>query len=107
MRKTEDWKPEIVYEETANGFTAGLPFIDVPKDKNMPAVLFMYESRKIQEEELEKEIVLHSYANMLQLKDKLSPEDYDKVRVALGLKPLEVAIIEGSKITESVNKNLN
>ena len=101
------WRPEIVYEESADGLTAGLPFIDVPEDKNMPSVLFMYESRKIQEEELEKEIVLHSYANMLQLKDKLDAEDYDKVRVALGLKPLEAAIIEGSKITENVNKNLN
>lgn len=107
MRNNSKWKPEIMYEETPDGLTAGIPFIDVPEGNNMPSVLFMYESRKIQDEDLEKEIVLHSYANMLQLKDKLSLEDYDKVRVALGLKPLEVAIIEGSKITESVNKNLN
>jgi hypothetical protein len=107
MINNKNWKPEIMYEETADGLTAGLPFIDVPEDKNMPTVLFMYESRKIQEEELEKEIILHSYASMLQLKDKLSAEDYDKVRIALGLKPLEAAIIEGSRITESVNKNLN
>ena len=107
------WIPEICYEDYSRGegggFTSGIPFIDVPPEHSMPKVLFMYEARALEsegEEELEKEIILHSYANMLQLKDKLSEEDYDKVREALGLQPLSVAVEAGNKINEKISVNL-
>lgn len=102
-------QPEICYEDYSRGdetITSGLPFINVEEDQNMPSVLFMYESRKIEENDLEREIVLHSYANMMQLKSKLSEELYDKVRIALGLMPLNKAVELGKKINSSINTNI-
>ena len=106
-----NWRPEICYEDYNKGaesFTSGIPFIDVPKEHNMPTVLFVYESRKIENdsEEVEREIVLHSYANMMHLKDKLLPEVYDIVRVSLGLKPLKEATNMGNQINQKINKNI-
>ena len=101
-------QPEICYEDFSRGeatITGGLPFINI-NEGNMPSVLFMYESRKIEEETLEREIILHSYANMLQLKSALSPELYDQVREALGLMPLKKAEDLGSEINEQINSNL-
>ena len=112
MSNSKKWFPEICYEDFNNedsGFTSGIPFIDVPKEHAMPSVLFIYESRAVEEsseDEVVKEIALHSYANMLQLKEKLEPEEYDRVRVALGLEPLSVAIEAGKKINEKINVNL-
>ena len=103
------WVPEICYEEMGREgetFTGGLPFIDVPDEHNMPGVLFMYELRKVEDEDLEKEIILHSYANMLQLKQSLSEEEYDKVRKALGLRPLSEAVTLGQEINEKVKTNI-
>lgn len=102
------WTPEICYEESSeNSLTRGIPFIEVPCDRNMPAVLFMYESRKIQEEDLEREITLHSYANMLQLKNSLDRKTYDQVREALGLKKLEEASALGEEINKKINDKLS
>jgi hypothetical protein len=50
---------------------------------------------------------LHQYADMSTLKEKLSREDFDKVRKALGLKPLEAAARQGTKITDNIRKNLS
>ena len=59
----KNWKPEIFYEDysksdESKSITSGLPFINVPKDHNMPGVLFICEARDISEEdnELEKQI---------------------------------------------------
>ena len=104
------WVPEICYEEMGREgetFTGGLPFIDVPDGRSMPGVLFMYESRKVKDEDLEKEIILHSYANMMQLKQSLSEEDYDKVRKSLGLKPLSEAVTLGQEINDKVKTNIS
>ncbi len=104
------WVPEICYEEMGREgetFTGGLPFIDVPDGHNMPGVLFMYESRKVDDEEVEKEIVLHSYANMMQLKKSLNEEDYDRVRKALGLKSLNDAVALGKEINEKISSNIS
>jgi hypothetical protein len=40
------------------------------------------------------------------LKKNLSPEAYDDVRKALGLKPLVVATKEGQKISQKVRENI-
>jgi hypothetical protein len=43
---------------------------------------------------------------MLQLKNNLDQQTYDKVRMCLGLEPLNEAIQKGKKITSDVRKNL-
>ena len=103
-------QPEICYEDFSRGeetITGGLPFVNLDNNQNMPSLFFIYEARKIEEEDLEKEIVLHSYANMLQLKNNLDPETYDVVREALGLKKLKEAAKLGEEINEKINKNLS
>lgn len=111
---SKNWKPEIYYEDYSHGdesksLTSGLPFINVPEDRSMPGVLFICEARDISKEdnELEKEIIVHSYYNSLELKDKLDEETYDKVRVAIGLKPLKEAQTLGNNITQNINKNIS
>ena len=107
---TNKWMPEIYYEESNSGITSGLPFIKVPEDKSMPGCLFMCEVRDLkskEEEEVEKEIAIHSYANMTLLKNELSAKDYNKVRKALGLMPLEKATKKGEKINKKINKNID
>ena len=106
---TNKWMPEIYYEESNNGITSGLPFIKVPDNKSMPGCLFMCEVRDLKgtEEEVEKEIAIHSYANMTLLKAQLNDKDYNKVRKALGLMPLEKALKKGEKINNKISKNLD
>ena len=107
---TQQFKqPEICYEDfgrDGESISGGLPFITVEENQNIPSVLFMYESRKINENDLEREIVLHSYANMLQLKSRLSEDLYDEVRLALGLMPLKEAQVKGEEINKKISDNL-
>ena len=105
-----NWIPEIVYEENADGMTSSIPFINVPKNEEMPRMLFVFESRETGEFEPDlegeespiTEITLHQYVDMQILKDGLLPNEYDRVRQILGLLPLEQAIIKGKAITQSV-----
>ena len=39
--------------------------------------------------EVEKEVIAHSYANMTVLKQEMNKDDYNKVRLALGLEILK------------------
>ena len=102
------WIPEIMYEENKGGVSGGFPFIDVPSDKNMPSCLFICESWKVSEadSEIEKELTFHSYANMTLLKQKLSADVFDLVRICLGLSPLIAAEEVGKKITDNINNNV-
>lgn len=107
---TNQWVPEIVYEETEDGLTSKIPFIHVPDNNEMPAILFMFESRDTGDFEpgLEGEEVpvvelnLHQYANMSSLKSGLTPEEYDRVRFVLGLDPMKSAVAAGQKITQNI-----
>ena len=109
-----NWIPEIMYEDDANGMTSKIPFIMVPDSQTMPEVLFIFESRETGEfepgldgEELPiVEMELHQFADMAKLKSGLNPDLYDKVREVLGLKPLQTAAREGAKITDKIRKNL-
>ncbi len=87
----DKWIPEIFYEESGKGITAGLPFVKVPSDRSMPSCMFICEIRDINEEdsEVEKEVIVHSLANMTVLKQQLDIELYNKVREALGLESLK------------------
>jgi hypothetical protein len=104
------WIPEVMYEEASEGISSHIPFIQVPLGEQMPKMLFIFESRDtgdfepgLDGEELPvTQLDLHQYANMNQLKNSLSPIEYDNVRFALGLESLRTAAVKGSKITSNV-----
>ena len=98
----QKWIPEIFYEETQDGLTRGLPFVNIPEDKAMPSAMFICEVRDAEDDM--KDLAVHMFANMTVLKDQLDLETYDKVRFALGLESLEVATQKGEKITEELSK---
>ena len=108
------WIPEIMYEESEDGGSSQIPFIMVPKEEEMPSLLYMFESRETGEFEpgMDGEEVpvvqwdLHQYADMAILKDKLSPQLYDTVRLSLGLEPLEEASKKGKNITQNIREKL-
>lgn len=102
----DKWIPEIFYEENANGVTRGLPFVNIPKDKVMPSSLFLCGVEEGEDDSEEKEVTVHMYCNMEFLKDRLESETLDKIRLAMGLKPLEIAAEEGKKITERIHSNV-
>ena len=111
---SKKWVPEIEYEESDGGITSNIPFISVPSGEEMPKVLFIFESRDTGEvepgargEEVPVvELNLHQYVNMATLKTGLTAEEYDRVRLVLGLDPLDKAAAAGKKITDRVRKNL-
>lgn len=87
------WMPEIFYEEGGEGLTGGFPFMRIPDDKDIPSSLFIGASKKVVEEGEEvHELIMQMYVNSEVLKSTLSAEEYDRVRVALGLKPLHEAL---------------
>lgn len=107
----DKWIPEIFYEESNDGITRGLPFVNVPKDKEMPSALFLCEIKDVEEEEInsevEKEMTINMYINSRYLKEGLTKEEYDKVRHIIGLGSLEEAVDKGEQINSSINNNLN
>jgi len=113
--KQQNWIPEIMYEESDDGMSSNIPFIMVPAKEHMPKMIFIFESRETGEFEPNEEgepvpileMDLHQYADMLQLKEGLDTDTYDKVRTCLGLQPLKEAVVAGKKITENVRKNVN
>jgi hypothetical protein len=108
------WVPEIYYEEGNDGMSSQIPFIQVPKEEEMPKFIFIFESRETGEvepgpkgEELPvTEMTLHQYADMEFLKLGLSSEEFDNVRKVLGLQPLKEASEAGSKITSNIREKL-
>ena len=112
---SEKWIPEIMYEENADGTSSSIPFVMVPGDEIMPKILYVFESRETGEAEpgLDGEEVpvvqwdLHQYADMAILKSRLTMEQYDSVRLALGLDPLLVATQAGKKITENIRSTIS
>ena len=115
-RAFKNWMPEIMYEDSPGdaSLTSTLPFIPVPAGEVMPPFLIIFESKETGEvepgpegEELPvTEMELHQYASMNFLKTKLSLITFNKVRHALGLDPLEEAVVKGQVITERIRKNL-
>ena len=78
-------------------------------------VVFIFESRDTGEVEPGPEgeqlpiveLDLHQYADMVVLKNNLSPRAYDDVRQALGLEPLAAAAAKGQEITQNIRKNIS
>lgn len=110
----DNWIPEICYEDESEGFSANLPFIPVPAEEKMPGILYIFESRETGEfepgpegEDLPvTEMDLHQFCDMGVLKEKLSIDVYDAVRLALGLEKMQSAVTKGQQITENIRKNL-
>mgnify|MGYP001323946299 CR=1 FL=1 len=108
------WFPEIMYEETDDGVSSKIPFVMVPQDKEMPSLLYVFESRETGEFEPGPEgemlpmleMDLHQYADMAVLKAGLDSDTYDTVRLILGLKPMTEAVTAGREITENIRQNL-
>jgi hypothetical protein len=104
--------PVILYEEPSGKNERGIsmPYIEVPKGGQMPPMLFIFEYKHTGETEPDdrgREVAIvdqipHKYVDMEYLKDRLSPELNDQIRVALGMKPLQVAKEEGQKILDKV-----
>ena len=109
------WVPEIVYEEyEGTGLTDGLPFINIPKDKEMPGILFFLGTQETGEFEPDEngdpqpivEVEVFQFACMKYLESELSPEDYDKVRIALGLESKMAARKKGLKTSAEMVNNI-
>ena len=114
MTTTQNWYPEIMYEESEDGISSKIPFVMIPKDQVMPSLLYVFESRETGEFEpgLDGDPVpiiemdLHQYADMKTLKNKLDIDTYDTIRLVLGLKPMSEAVSAGRKITNNIRENI-
>lgn len=111
MNDKRKWVPEIMYEEyEEDSISGGFPFIQVGEGKEMPDILFMFGSQETGEFEPDMEgnpepiveMELYQYANMQYLKEGLDVDLYDKVRVCLGLEPLNVATEKGMQQSEKI-----
>lgn len=105
------WIPEIVYEEYEDtGLTNGLPFITIPDNKEMPGILFFLGTSNTGEFEPDSEgepqpiveVEVYQFACMKYLEEELNAEDYDKVRVALGLEPKLEARVKGVELSKNM-----
>ena len=103
--------PVIYYEESEEGQPINpIPYIEVDKGEPWPSVLFIQEYRHTGEIEPDLEgepqpivdMYMHKYVDMEILKEKLDPFTNDKVRVALGMKPLLEAQKAGRNLLQSI-----
>ena len=112
--KKSKWFPELMYEESEDGESSKIPFVLVPETEKMPSLLYVFESRETGEFEPDLdgnplpilEMDLHQYADMSVLKESLSIVEYDNVRFALGLDPIEAASQAGKQITDNIRQNI-
>lgn len=115
--KKQPQLPVILYEEPSGKNDRGIsmPYIEVPKEGQMPPMLFIFEYKHTGETEPDdrgREVAIvdqipHKYVDMEYLKDRLAPELNDQIRVALGMKPLQEAKQEGQKIMDKVFFNVS
>ncbi|MFA6049794.1 MAG: hypothetical protein WC761_01235 [Candidatus Paceibacterota bacterium] len=112
-QKTEKYEmPLILYEEPSSRGEKGIPFpyIEIQKEKVMPPVLFIFEYKhtgEVEPDDNGKDAAIidqipHKYIDMEYLKEKLSAEVNDVIRVAVGMKPLKQAQVEGQKVLDRV-----
>lgn len=105
--------PIILYEEPKPNEPANpIPYVEVGLDDEMPKILFISEYKETGEFEPTAEgsaaiidMYIHKYVDLEHLKEVLDPKTNDKVRVALGMKPLLAAQKKGQKIMNKVMKN--
>lgn len=119
--KKLDYIPEILYESPAypGEKVSPIPFMEIPKDKDMPIGLFILEYKNTGEfeqgvkgkpEEIMDGPYPHMYVEFAYLTEVLKeqfPEldmdsAVDKIRVGMGMKPLKQAKEEGEKLLDKV-----
>lgn len=115
--KMNNQKPKIpilYYEEPAPGEPANpIPYIEVGLDEDMPKVLFISEYKETGEFEVDTgqgsmpivDMLIHKYVDLDHLQKVLKPKTFDKVRVALGMKPLKEAQQAGKAVMDKVLQN--
>lgn len=104
--------PIILYEEPKpNEPVNPIPYIEVGLNEEMPKVLFISEYKETGEFEPSEQgtaaivdMYIHKFVDLEHLKEVLDPKTNDKVRVALGMKPLLEAKKAGQKILNKINK---
>lgn len=106
--------PEILYEAPSypGEEVSGIPYIDSDKDTPMPMSLFIFEYQdtgEIEPDEKGKpakiiDQIPHQYIDMVVLKQVLTARELDRVRVSLGMKPLQQAKKEGKIVLDKVMK---
>lgn len=108
------WKtiPEILYEAPPGpNYPANpIPYIDVPQDKAMPALLYIFEYKRTGEFEIGErgkrlEIVdqiPHQYFDLQFLLGRVDLSLADTIRSELGLKPLSEAKKAGESVLDKV-----
>jgi hypothetical protein len=110
-QKPKPMLPIILYEEPKPGDPVNpIPYIEVPKDGEMPKVIFISEYKETGEFEIDAQfgsapivdMLIHQFVGMTELQRKLDPKTYDKVRTALGLMPLKQARKLGAPVLEKV-----
>ena len=104
--------PEILYESPSypGEETSPIPYIESDKNNTMPVSLFIFEYYDTGETEPDErgrpakivDQIPHQYIDMAVLKQVLSAKELDRVRVALGMKPLHQAKKEGQIILDKV-----
>lgn len=88
-------QPSIFYEESTGGMSKGFPFMQIDKGISIPNVLFIGAvsdtDERVDEESSEtiKEIAMQSYFNSEALRKVLDKETYNKIKISLGLQPVE------------------
>jgi len=105
--------PIILYEEPKPNQPANpIPYIEVGLDEEMPKVLFISEYKETGEFEPSADgtsaivdMLIHKYVDLDFLKEKLDTKTNDKIRVALGMKPLKEAQKNGQQILNNVINN--
>ena len=121
-----DYIPELLYEAPnyPGEKVSPIPYIEIPKDKDMPSGLFVMEYRKTGEQEVgdsgKPEEIMdgpypHMYVDFKHVETVLLesfPEidivsAVDKIRVGLGLKPLAKAKKEGNELLDRVVARAN
>lgn len=103
--------PVILYESEEQA----LPYIEIEEQDEMPPTLFIQEYKHTGEfepgsggeEQPIVDINMHMYVDMDFLKNKVTPQLYDTIRVMIGLKPVNEARVEGQKILDKVYNNVN
>jgi hypothetical protein len=103
--------PVLLYEEPKPGEAVNpIPYIEIEKDGEMPRVLFVSEYKETGEFEADAvhgsvaivDMLIHKFVDMEHLKEMLDSETNDKVRVALGMKPLKEAQQAGQPILDKI-----
>lgn len=106
--------PIIYYVESKPGEPVNpIPYIEVGLDETMPKVLFIQEYRETKEYEVDPahgsvpvvDMFMHKYVDMEHVQKAMSPSQFDKLRIKLGMLPLKEARKRGRSVYDKVFKN--